>query len=91
MFLPALLLVIVIQQCTVQVVLSTPLKALEQQSLGTEQEGKDDQGWKSPQNPQARTFEGDILITQDQLEDHYGTPTGLDEESAEDSHVSRST
>ena len=82
LLLPTLLLAVLTQQCTV--VLSTPLKAFEQQSLGTEQEENEDQ------RPQTHMFEGDILITQKQLEDHYGTPTGLDEEPVEDNHVSTS-
>ena len=86
LFLPTLLLAVFIQQSTGRSTpaLSTPLKALEQQYHGTEQEENGDQGQA------ARMFEGDILITEEQLEDHYGTPTGLDGEPAEDSHVSTS-
>ena len=84
---PAVLLAVCIQQYTV---LSSPLTGQEQLSFSVEQR-EDERGGDvdgDAPGPPAVTFEGDILITRKQFEDHYETPTGLDGGVAKDIHVS---
>ena len=65
--------------CTVFMTAATaegelPQNSVEKVEVTVEEEEDDLPG------PQASAFEGDILITLEQLQDHYGVPSDLDDE-----------
>ena len=87
LLIPLLLLTARALQCAV----ASPLSEHVQLSLTTEQDfdQADAESDDDVPGPPAHRFEGDILITPKQFEDHYKVPTGLNEPGkAEERQVS---